>query len=128
MFDVENVDVRLFIVKKKKDEEKRRNVSTTILFLHFLVEPLNMMCNFSTIDEWSRPALVSCQILTFIGVYLVFVFIAGVLLNILVLRSLLETRKTQSPIRIYMIALTFVDLLETILGIPLPLSSNFACR
>lgn len=79
-------------------------------------------------NEWNRPALASCYILKWIGIYLCFIFIAGVILNTFVLYSLLKKAWLQSPIDIFIIALSCADLAHALCGIPLPLTSNFACR
>ena len=81
-----------------------------------------------TNDQWARPALASCYVLKWIGGYLTFVFISGIALNAFVLRSLLDKKRSRSPIRVFMIALAFADLMAAVLGIPLPLTSNLACR
>ena len=78
-------------------------------------------------NQWSRPALASCFTLRWMGGYLIAVFLTGILLNSLVLHSFLQIKQSQSPIRIYMIALSIANLAETLLGIPLSLSSNLAC-
>lgn len=79
-------------------------------------------------DEWNRPALASCQTLKFIGIYLIFVFLLGILLNGYILFNLFARKQSNSPIRIFMIALSVSELLASVAGIPLPLLSNFACR
>ena len=78
-------------------------------------------------DEWSGEALASCEILTWIGIYLCFTFVFGVILNGAALFILLKN-KHRSPIDVFIIALCFFDLLATVLGVPLPLTSNLACR
>jgi hypothetical protein len=82
----------------------------------------------SETNQWSPPALASCQILKWIGVYLCFTFIFGIVLNALILCVLLENKRRRSPIDIFIIALCVSDLLAALLGIPLPLTSNLACR
>lgn len=79
------------------------------------------------VDQWSGKVLASCDILRWIGVYLCFTFVLGIFLNGAALFILL-TNKHRSPIDIFIIALCFFDLLATVLGVPLPLSSNLACR
>jgi len=79
-------------------------------------------------DEWARPALASCHILKWIGGYLCFVFIFGIILNSFVLYKLMKNEDRQSPIRIFMITLSVADLTQSLFGIPLPLTSNLACR
>ncbi len=79
-------------------------------------------------DEWTRPALASCHILKWIGGYLCFVFIFGIILNSFVLYKLMKNKHRQSPIRIFMITLSVADLIHALFGIPLPLTSNLACR
>ena len=81
-----------------------------------------------TNNEWTPPALASCQILKWIGGYLCFTFICGVGLNIIILYILLQNKRRRSPIDVFIIALCFSDLLAALLGIPLPLTSNLACR
>ena len=79
-------------------------------------------------DEWIRPALASCSTLKWIGGYLCFVFILGIVLNSFVLYTLLNKKRLLSPIRLFIIALSSADLIHASLGIPLPLTSNLACR
>ncbi|CAF0783744.1 unnamed protein product [Rotaria sp. Silwood1] len=81
-----------------------------------------------THDEWTQPALASCQILKWIGIYLCFAFICGIGLNAIILIILLQNKRCRSPIDIFIIALSFADLLDALLGIPLSLTSNLACR
>ena len=81
-----------------------------------------------TNNEWTQPALASCQILKWIGGYLCFTFICGIVLNVIILTILLQNKPRRSPIDIFIIALCFADLLAGLLGIPLPLTSNLACR
>lgn len=82
----------------------------------------------STNNEWAGYALASCYILKWIGGYLFFAFIFGIVLNVIILSILLQTKRRRSPIDIFIIALCFSDLLAALLGIPLPLTSNLACR
>ncbi len=79
-------------------------------------------------DEWTRPALASCHILKWIGGYLCFVFIFGIILNSFVLYTLLKKKRLKSPISIFIIVLSSADLIHALFGIPLPLTSNLACR
>ena len=79
-------------------------------------------------DQWTRLPLAPCHTLKWIGGYLIFALVSGILLNGFVLYALLKKQHAQSPISIYMITLTFADLMCAILGIPLPLTSNLACR
>ncbi|UJR33532.1 hypothetical protein I4U23_020976 [Adineta vaga] len=79
-------------------------------------------------QDWERPALASCRILKWIGVYLCFTFLCGIVLNGIILNILREKRHRRSPIDIFIMALCFSDLLAAVLGIPLPLTSNLACR
>jgi hypothetical protein len=79
-------------------------------------------------DQWTRPALAPCSILKCIGAYLTFVMFFGILLNGFVLHSSLNDKRSRSPIRVYMIALSLANLMGALLGIPLPLTSSFACR
>ncbi|CAF0759611.1 unnamed protein product [Rotaria sordida] len=83
--------------------------------------------NFTN-NEWMQPALASCHVLKWIGIYLCFTFIFGVCLNAIVLIILLQNKRRRSPIDIFIIALCFADLLDALLGIPLSLTSNLACR
>jgi hypothetical protein len=79
-------------------------------------------------NEWAGPALASCEILKWIGIYLCFTFICGIVLNAIILSILLRNKHRRSPIDIFIIALCLADLLAALLGIPLPLTSNLACR
>lgn len=79
-------------------------------------------------DDWKRPARASCQILKWIGVYLCFAFLSGIILNALIIYILLKKQRSRSPIDIYIIALCSADFTAALLGIPLPLTSNLACR
>ncbi len=79
-------------------------------------------------DEWTRPGLASCSTLKWIGGYLFFVFILGIVLNSFVLYTLLNKKRLRSPIRLFIIALSSADLIHAAFGIPLPLTSNLACR
>jgi hypothetical protein len=79
-------------------------------------------------NQWTEYALASCHILKWIGVYLCFTFICGVVLNIIILNILIRTKRRRTPIDIFIIALCFSDLIAALLGIPLPLTSNLACR
>ena len=79
-------------------------------------------------SEWTPPALASCRILKWIGIYLCLTFICGITLNTFVLNILLQNKRRRSPIDVFIIALCFSDLLNTMLGTPLPLTSNLACR
>ena len=112
---------------------------STLFFRLFFFAPMicNQSCHFRTThpmitslmsDQWQRPPLASCHVLKFIGGYLALVFVSGIALNGFVLRSLLDKKRGRSPIRIFMIALAFADLMAALLGIPLPLTSNLACR
>lgn len=69
-----------------------------------------------------------CQILKWIGVYLCFVFLSGIVLNGIIIYILAHKRIRRSPIDVYIIALCVADFLGALLGIPLPLTSNLACR
>lgn len=82
----------------------------------------------STVDVWKKPALGSCQILRWIGVYLCFAFILGVVLNIMVLLILFRHKRRRLPIDIFIISLCLADLFDALLGIPLTATSNLACR
>jgi hypothetical protein len=79
-------------------------------------------------NEWTQPALASCHILKWIGSYLCFTFICGITLNSSVLYVLIQKKHRRSPIDVFIIALCFFDLIAALLGIPLPLTSNLACR
>lgn len=79
-------------------------------------------------DQWIRPASAPCQLLKWIGGYLCFTFLSGVVLNGIVICILLQKQRGRSPIDIYIIALCVADLAAALLGIPLPLTSNLACR
>jgi hypothetical protein len=79
-------------------------------------------------DPWTQPALASCYILKWIGGYLCFVFVCGIVLNIFVLYTMINKKYLQSPISIFIIALCTADLIHSLFGIPLPLTSNLACR
>jgi hypothetical protein len=103
-----------FDSEKKKKKEKSKMLNTSILY--------------SIHDEWTGHALASCRILKWIGGYLCFTFICGIVLNAIILFILLQTKHRRSPIDIFIIALCFSDLLAALLGIPLPLTSNLACR
>jgi len=94
-------------------------------FLLFITQNL---FNSSIDNEWTRPALASCHILKWIGFYLCFVFIFGIILNSFVLYTLIKRKYLQSPINIFIIALSSTDLADALFGIPLPLTSNLACR
>jgi len=86
------------------------------------------MSNISIDNQWTRPALASCGLLKWIGVYLCVVFISGITFNGFVLYNLLNKKNLQSPINIFIIALSFADLMQALFGIPLTLTSNLACR
>ena len=94
---------------------------------HILFVYYNINDN-TTINEWERLALASCHILRWIGGYLCFAFILGIILNFSVLNVLLQSQRRRSPIDILIIALCFADLSDAVLGIPLSLTSNLACR
>jgi hypothetical protein len=79
-------------------------------------------------QEWTGPALASCYTLKWIGTYLCFVFICGIVLNTFVLYTIIRKKYLQSPIRIFIIALCVADLIHALFGIPLPLTSSLACR
>lgn len=79
-------------------------------------------------NEWAEYALASCYILKWIGVYLCITFICGITLNLTLLSILLQTKRRRSPIDVFIIALCLADLMAAVLGIPLPLTSNLACR
>ena len=78
--------------------------------------------------DWTQPASASCHILKWIGSYLCFAFICGVIFNGIILSILFEKKDRRSPIDVFIMALCFSDLLAALLGIPLPLTSNLACR
>ena len=82
----------------------------------------------STDDPWMQPARASCLLLKWIGGYLCFTFLSGVVLNGIIICILLRKQRRRSPIDIYIIALCVADLAAALLGIPLPLTSNLACR
>lgn len=84
--------------------------------------------NPSNNDQWTQPALASCHILKWIGIYLCFVFIFGVVLNGSVIYVLMNKKYPRSPISTFILALSCADLTHAVLGIPLPLTSNLACR
>jgi hypothetical protein len=79
-------------------------------------------------DQWTRPALASCYILKWIGGYLCFVFIFGIVLNGFVLYTLIKKNYLQPPMSIFIFALSSADLIHALFGIPLPLMSNLSCR
>ena len=79
-------------------------------------------------DQWIQPASTPCQLLKWIGGYLCFTFLSGVVLNGIVICILLQKQRGRTPIDIYIIALCVADLAAALLGIPLPLTSNLACR
>jgi hypothetical protein len=87
----------------------------------------NSIHNFQS-NEWTEYGLASCYVLKWIGGYLCFTFICGVVLNSIILSILLEKKRRRSPIDVFIIALCLFDLLAALLGIPLPLTSNLACR
>jgi len=89
---------------------------------------LNNSIHKITNNQWAGYGLASCHILKWIGGYLCFTFICGVVLNIIILNILLRIKRRRTPIDIFIIALCFSDLLASLLGIPLPLTSNLACR
>lgn len=82
----------------------------------------------ATDGEWTLPATASCHILKWIGIYLCFTFIFGIGLNATIIVFLLQNKKRRSPIDVFIIALCFADLSDALLGIPLSLTSNLACR
>jgi hypothetical protein len=84
--------------------------------------------SFLNDDQWTQTALASCHILKWIGGYLCFVFICGIVLNIFVLYTIINKKHIESSISIFIIALSSADLLHALFAIPLPLTSNFACR
>jgi hypothetical protein len=79
-------------------------------------------------EQWAQPARASCKVLKWIGGYLSFVFLTGIVLNSIIICILLQKRRRRSPIDIYIIALSVADFFGALLGIPLPLTSNLACR
>ncbi|CAF0916452.1 unnamed protein product [Adineta steineri] len=89
---------------------------------------MNESLNSFVYNEWTQPALASCQILKWIGGYLCFTFICGITLNGIILSILCDSKHRRSPIDIFIICLCISDLLASLLGIPLPLTSNLACR
>ncbi|CAF3825136.1 unnamed protein product [Adineta steineri] len=89
---------------------------------------MNDSLNNFIYNEWTQPALASCQILKWIGGYLCFAFICGITLNGIILSILCDSKHRRSPIDIFIICLCISDLLASLLGIPLPLTSNLACR
>lgn len=84
--------------------------------------------NFLHENNWTTAALASCQTLKLIGAYLCFVFIFGILLNSFVIYTIIKGNTLRSPINVFFIALSISDLSHALLAIPLPLTSNFACR
>ena len=84
--------------------------------------------NLSNENQWTQPASASCHILKWIGIYLCFVFILGVVLNSSVIYVLTNKKYPRLPRTIFIIALSTADLSHAVLGIPLPLTSNLACR
>ena len=84
----------------------------------------------SSIDDydWAQPARASCGVLKWIGGYLCFALVSGIVLNGIIIYILLRKKTRRSPIDVFMIALCSFDLLGALLGIPLPLSSSLACR
>ena len=84
--------------------------------------------NYCNIQDWAQPALASCHVLKWIGGYLCFVFLCGIMLNGIILIIHLENRKRRSPTEVFILALCFSNLTAALLGIPLPLTSNLACR
>ena len=79
-------------------------------------------------NEWSQPARASCEVLRWIGIYLCFAFLSGLVLNGIIIIILVKKQRGRSPIDVYIIALCLADLAAALLGIPLPLTSNLACR
>jgi hypothetical protein len=94
-------------------------------FLLFIKQHL---FDLSIDNEWTRPALASCHILKWIGGYLCFVFSLGIILNSFVLYTIIKKKYLQSSFSVFIIALSSTDLAHALLGIPLPLTSNLACR
>lgn len=84
--------------------------------------------NSSTDEDWTGPALASCPTLKLIGTYLCLVFICGIVLNSFVIYIIVKKKPSQSPISVFIIALATADLIHALFGIPLPLTSNLACR
>ena len=79
-------------------------------------------------NSWTQPARASCPILKWIGGYLCFAFLSGISLNGIIIYILVHKRSRRSPIDVFIIALSVADLVGSLLGIPLPLTSNLACR
>ena len=96
--------------------------------IFFVVNIMMFNSSPSNIDPWAQPALASCFLLKWIGSYLCFIFICGIVLNVFVLYTTINKKSLQSPISIFIIALSSSDLIQSLFGIPLPLTSNFACR
>ncbi|CAF0986542.1 unnamed protein product [Adineta ricciae] len=79
-------------------------------------------------DEWTPRALGSCQTLKWISGYLCLTFVLGIVLNGIVLYTVLTKKFVQAPVSTFIIALSGADLSHAVFGIPLPMTSNFACR
>jgi hypothetical protein len=86
----------------------------------------NSLVNFTN-NEWTEYGLASCLILKWIGGYLCFTFICGIVLNLIIL-IILQNKRRRSPIDIFIISLSFADLFAALFGIPLSLTSNLGCR
>jgi hypothetical protein len=83
--------------------------------------------NIFNIDPYDQDPTVSCFVLSIIGVYVSLLFFLGIVLNILNLWLFLKA-KLLNPINLFMTTLIILNLIGTLLELPLVIHSAFSCR
>ncbi len=78
-------------------------------------------------DLFDQDPTVSCFVLSIIGVYVALLFFLGIILNVLNLWLFLKA-KLFNPINLFMTTLIVLNLIGTVLELPLVIHSAFKCR
>jgi hypothetical protein len=66
--------------------------------------------------------------LKLIGIYLIFIFVAGLLLNSILLWIFYEKKELRISLNLFVIAITFNNLVGCLTEIPFVILSNFSCK
>ena len=77
---------------------------------------------------FERPSPVDCSTLKIISFYLAFIFMIGVLSNTTLIWILCSCKRLRTRLNIFIITLCVINLIATLIEVPLVMISNYKCR
>jgi hypothetical protein len=99
-----------------------RNVTKNVCRTYFISRPFHSIKNHHHLFQ------VDCYKLRIIGVFSIFLFILSIIFNSLLLAVFFSSKKFRSSNNIPLLALTFLNLIGSILEYPFVIISNLKCK